>query len=156
MKVICLSGDGSRRASFSLNPILHLMLPAGIIALLIIGLSVNQMMGLYKLDDTPQQTLLSQNEVGKIITALEGQMETVSEIQKTYANYTVDVDTFSLEACKYISSYKASSLCPFVSSLDLAGLMQSPKSVSQYFLCNIKKQALQCPFKSTRAHMLRR
>lgn len=95
MKVICLSSDGSRRASFSLNPILHLMLPAGIIALLIIGLSVNQMMGLYKLDDTPQQTMLSQNEVGKIITALEGQMETVSEIQKTYANYTVDVDTFS-------------------------------------------------------------
>lgn len=95
MKVICLSGDGSRRASFSLNPVLHLMLPAGIIALLIIGLSVNQMMGLYKLDDTPQQTTLSQGEVGKIIEALEGQMATVSEIKKTYANYTVDVDTFS-------------------------------------------------------------
>lgn len=95
MKVICMSKDGSRRASFSLNPVLHLMLPAGIIALLVIGLSVNQMMGLYKLDDTPQQSMLSQQEVGKIITALEGQMETVSEIKKTYANYTVDVDTFS-------------------------------------------------------------
>ncbi len=95
MKVICLSNDGARRASFSLNPVLHLMLPAGIIALLIIGLSVNQMMGLYKLDNTPEQTTLGQNEVGKIISALEGQMATVSEIRKTYANYTVDVDTFS-------------------------------------------------------------
>lgn len=95
MKVICISGDGSRRASFSLNPVLHLMLPAAVLALLIIGLSVNQMLGLYKLDDTPKHTTLTQNEVSKIIDALEGQMETVSEIKKTYANYTVDVDTFS-------------------------------------------------------------
>ncbi|MEZ5536982.1 MAG: M23 family metallopeptidase [Thiolinea sp.] len=95
MKVICLSSDGSRRASFSLNPILHLMLPACGIALLVIGLSVNQMLGLYKLEDTPKHTTLTQSEVSKIISTLEGQMETVSEIKKTYANYTVDVDTFS-------------------------------------------------------------
>ncbi|MGB0847242.1 MAG: M23 family metallopeptidase [Thiolinea sp.] len=95
MKVICISRDGCRRASFDLNPMTHLVLPASIIALLIIGLSVNQMLGLYKLDNTPPQTTLTQQEAGRIFTALESQMAMVSEIKKTYANYTVDVDTFS-------------------------------------------------------------
>ena len=95
MKLICISRDGCRRASFDLNPVTHLVLPASIIALLIVGLSVNQMLGLYKLDNTPRQTTLTQQEAGKIFSALEGQMETVSEIKKAYANYTVDVDTFS-------------------------------------------------------------
>ncbi|PIE00520.1 MAG: hypothetical protein CSA79_03455 [Thiothrix nivea] len=95
MKVICISGDGSRRATFSLHPILHLVLPAGIIALLIVGLSVNQMLGLYKLDDTPKPSVLTRNAVSQMINALEKQMATVSEIKRTYASYTVDVDTFS-------------------------------------------------------------
>lgn len=95
MKVICLSEDGSRRASFSLHPWKHLIIPAGVVALLIIGLSVNQMLGLYKLDETPQNTTLSQEEAGKIISALEQQVSTVDQIKKAYANYTVDVDTLS-------------------------------------------------------------
>lgn len=36
MKVICLSDDGARRASFSLHPWKHLIIPAGIVALLLI------------------------------------------------------------------------------------------------------------------------
>ncbi len=96
MKVICLSDDGSRRASFSLHPWKHLIIPAGIIALLIIGLSINQMLGLYHLDDTPQNSNLSRDEAGKIISALEKQISTVDQIKKTYANYTVDVDTLSV------------------------------------------------------------
>lgn len=95
MKVICISRDGSRRASFDLHPMVHLILPAAIVALLLIGLSVNQMLGLYKLENTPGYTSLGQAEAAKILSALEGQMETVEEIKKTYANYTVDVDTFS-------------------------------------------------------------
>lgn len=96
MKVICLSDDGSRRASFSLHPWKHLIVPAGIVALLIIGLSLNQMLGLYRLDETPQNANLSQDEAGKIISALEKQISTVDQIKKTYANYTVDVDTLSV------------------------------------------------------------
>lgn len=95
MKVICLSEDGSRRASFSLHPWKHLIIPSGIVALLIIGLSVNQMLGLFKLDETPQNSTLSQEEAGKIISALEHQVSTVDQIKKAYANYTVDVDTLS-------------------------------------------------------------
>lgn len=95
MKVICISRDGCRRAAFDLNPMIHLVLPASIIALLIIGLSVNQMLGLYKLDNTPPQTTLGQHEAGRIFAALEEQMATVAKIKKAYANYTVDVDTFS-------------------------------------------------------------
>ncbi len=95
MKVICLSEDGSRRASFSLHPWKHLIIPSGLVALLIIGLSVNQMLGLYRLDETPQNTTLSQDEAGKIISALEQQISTVDQIKKAYANYTVDVDTLS-------------------------------------------------------------
>ncbi|HRJ51675.1 MAG TPA: M23 family metallopeptidase [Candidatus Thiothrix moscowensis] len=95
MKVICLSEDGSRRASFSLHPWKHLIIPSSIVALLIIGLSVNQMLGLYKLDATPQNASLSQAEAGKIISALEQQVTTVDQIKKAYANYTVDVDTLS-------------------------------------------------------------
>ncbi|MEZ5449725.1 MAG: M23 family metallopeptidase [Thiolinea sp.] len=78
-----------------MNPLTHLVLPAALVALLIIGLSVNQMLGLYKLEHTPPQTTLTQEEAGKIFAALEGQLETVAEIKKAYANYTVDVDTFS-------------------------------------------------------------
>lgn len=96
MKVICLSDDGSRRASFSLHPWKHLIIPAGLVALLIIGLSVNQMLGLYRLDNTPENTSLSKDEAGKIISALEEQISTVDKIKKTYANYTVDVDTLSV------------------------------------------------------------
>ncbi len=96
MKVICISRDGSRRASFSLNPITHLVVPASIVALLIIGLSVNQMLGLYRLDNTPQQASLTQEEAGKIMSVLEQQMSTVNQIKKTYSNYTVDVDTLSM------------------------------------------------------------
>lgn len=96
MKVICLSDDGSRRASFSLHPWRHLVIPAGIVALLIIGLSVNQMLGMYHLDEMPQNSNLSQDEAGKIISALEQQISTVDQIKKTYANYTVDVDTLSV------------------------------------------------------------
>ncbi len=95
MKVICISGDGCRRAAFDLNPILHLVLPASIIALLLIGLSANQMLGLYKLSDTPPQTTLTSYEAEKIFGTLETQMVTVAEIKKAYASYTVDVDTFS-------------------------------------------------------------
>lgn len=95
MKVICLSDDGSRRASFSLQPWKHLIIPAGIVALLIIGLSVNQMLGLYSLDATPKNAALSQPEAGKIISALEQQISTVDQIKKAYSNYTVDVDTLS-------------------------------------------------------------
>ena len=95
MKVICLSDDGSRRASFNLHPWKHLIIPAGLVALLLVGLSVNQMLGLYRLDRTPQTTALSQQEASKILTALERQITTVDQIKKTYANYTVDVDTLS-------------------------------------------------------------
>ena len=95
MKVICISRDGCRRAAFDLNPMLHLVLPAGIIALLLISLSVNQMLGLYKLSDTPPQATLSSHEAEKIFNTLEEQMATVAEIKKAYASYTVDVDIFS-------------------------------------------------------------
>ncbi|QTR50198.1 M23 family metallopeptidase [Candidatus Thiothrix anitrata] len=96
MKVICLSDDGSRRASFSLHPWKHLIVPAGLVALLIIGLSVNQMLGLYQLDATPQNAPLSQGDAGKIISAIEQQISTVDQIKKAYANYTVDVDTLAV------------------------------------------------------------
>ncbi|TXH67532.1 MAG: M23 family metallopeptidase [Thiothrix sp.] len=96
MKVICISRDGARRASFSLNPITHLVLPAALVALLIIGLSVNQMLGLYRLDDTPQQSSLTAEEAEKILSTLDQQMDTVNEIKKTYSTYTVDVDTLSV------------------------------------------------------------
>ncbi|HMT91845.1 M23 family metallopeptidase [uncultured Thiothrix sp.] len=96
MKVICISRDGARRASFSLNPITHLVLPASLVALLIIGLSVNQMLGLYRLDNTPQQNSLTAEEAEKILTTLGEQMNTVNEIKKTYSSYTVDVDTLSV------------------------------------------------------------
>lgn len=95
MKVICISRDGSRRASFDLNPFAHLILSAAVIALLIVGLSVNQMLGLQRLDQTPPQTTLTEEEAGKIFEALDTQLATVSEIKRAYANYTVDVDTFS-------------------------------------------------------------
>jgi murein DD-endopeptidase MepM/ murein hydrolase activator NlpD len=72
-----------------------LIIPAGIVALLIIGLSVNQMLGLYSLDATPQNATLSENEAGKIISALEQQISTVDQIKKAYSNYTVDVDTLA-------------------------------------------------------------
>lgn len=96
MKVICISRDGARRASFSLNPITHLVLPASLVALLIIGLSVNQMLGLYRLDNTPQYSSLTADEVEKILSTLNQQMSTVNEIKKTYSTYTVDVDTLAV------------------------------------------------------------
>jgi murein DD-endopeptidase MepM/ murein hydrolase activator NlpD len=96
VKVICLSDDGSRRASFSLHPWKHLIIPAGVVALLIIGLSINQMLGLYRLDATPQDASLSQGEAGKMISAIEQQISTVDQIKKAYANYTVDVDTLAV------------------------------------------------------------
>ncbi|MFZ1387577.1 MAG: M23 family metallopeptidase [Thiolinea sp.] len=95
MKVICISRDGSRRASFSLNPITHLVLPASLVALLILALSVNQMLGLYRLDNTPQHSSLTAEEAEKIISTLDQQLNTVNEIKKTYSTYTVDVDTLS-------------------------------------------------------------
>lgn len=96
MQVICLSDDGSRRSSFMLHPWKHLIIPAGIVALLLVGLSVNQMFGLYRLDATPQHSALSGNDAGKLLSALEQQISTVDQIKKTYANYTVDVDTLSV------------------------------------------------------------
>lgn len=95
MKVICLSQDGSRRASFCLNPWTHLILPALVVALLIGGLSINQILGLYQLDNTPQQTQLSEKETSKILAALELQMSTVKQIKEKYSNYTVDVDALT-------------------------------------------------------------
>ena len=95
MKVICLSQDGSRRASFCLNPWTHLIIPALVVALLIGGLSINQILGLYQLDNTPQQTQLSEKETGKILSALEKQMSTVKQIKEKYSNYTVDVDALT-------------------------------------------------------------
>ena len=95
MKVICLSQDGSRRASFCLNPWTHLIIPALVVALLIGGLSINQILGLYQLDNTPQQTRLSEKETGKILSALEQQMSTVKQIKEKYSNYTVDVDALT-------------------------------------------------------------
>ena len=96
MKVICISRDGTRRASFTLNPITQLILPATLVALLLVGLSVNQMLGLYRLDNTPQLTSLTPEKAEKIIATLDQQLNTVSEIKKTYAAYTVDVDTLSM------------------------------------------------------------
>ncbi len=96
MKVICLSDDGSRRASFQLHPWKHLIIPAALIALLIIGLSINQMLGLYRLDATPQYSSLSVAEASKMMSALETQLSTVDQIKKAYANYTVDVDTLAV------------------------------------------------------------
>jgi murein DD-endopeptidase MepM/ murein hydrolase activator NlpD len=96
MQVICLSDDGSRRSSFALHPWKHLIIPAGIVALLLVGLSINQMFGLYRLDATPQHAALSGNDAGKLLSALEQQISTVEQIKKTYANYTVDVDTLSV------------------------------------------------------------
>ena len=95
MKVICLSQDGSRRASFCLNPWTHLIIPALLVALLIGGLSINQILGLYQLDNTPQQAQLSEHETSKILTALEKQMSTVKQIKEKYSNYTVDVDALT-------------------------------------------------------------
>lgn len=95
MKVICLSQDGSRRASFCLNPWTHLIIPALVVALLIGGLSINQILGLYQLDNTPQQTQLSEKETGKILSALAEQMSTVKQIKEKYSNYTVDVDALT-------------------------------------------------------------
>lgn len=97
MKVICLSQDGSRRASFCLNPWTHLIIPALVVALLIGGLSINQILGLYQLDNTPQQTQLSEKETGKILSALEKQMSTVKKIKEKYSNYTVDVDALTIK-----------------------------------------------------------
>ncbi len=97
MKVICLSQDGSRRASFCLNPWTHLIIPAFIVALLIGGLSINQILGLYQLDNTPKQTQLSEKETSKILAALEKQMSTVAEIKEKYSNYTVDVDALTIK-----------------------------------------------------------
>lgn len=96
MQVICLSDDGSRRTSFMLQPWKHLIIPAGLLALLLVGLSVNQMRGLYRLDATPQNAELSENDAGKLLSALEQQISTVDQIKKAYANYTVDVDTLSV------------------------------------------------------------
>lgn len=96
MQVICLSDDGSRRTSFILHPWKHLIIPAGIVALLLVGLSINQMLGLYRLDSTPQNADISQHEAGKLLSALEQQISTVDQIKKAYANYTVDVDTLSV------------------------------------------------------------
>jgi murein DD-endopeptidase MepM/ murein hydrolase activator NlpD len=96
MQVICLSDDGSRRTSFMLQPWKHLIIPAGIVALLLVGLSINQMFGLYRLDATPQNAVLSGNDTGKLLSALEQQISVVDQIKKTYANYTVDVDTLSV------------------------------------------------------------
>jgi murein DD-endopeptidase MepM/ murein hydrolase activator NlpD len=64
--------------------------------LLLVGLSINQMFGLYRLDATPQNTDLSKKDAGKLLSALEQQISTVDQIKKTYANYTVDVDTLSV------------------------------------------------------------
>lgn len=66
MQVICLSDDGSRRTSFILQPWQHLIIPAGVIALLLLGLSINQMLGLYRLDSTPQNADISRNDAGKL------------------------------------------------------------------------------------------
>lgn len=96
MQVICLSDDGSRRTSFILHPWKHLIIPAGVVALLLVGLSINQMLGLYRLDATPQNADISQAEAGKLLSALEEQISTVDQIKKAYANYTVDVDTLSV------------------------------------------------------------
>lgn len=95
MKVICLSQDGSRRASFCLNPWTHLIIPAFFVALLIGGLSINQILGLYQLENTPQQSQLSEQETSKILTALEQQMLIVKQIKQKYSNYTVDVDALT-------------------------------------------------------------
>ena len=95
MKVICLSQDGSRRASFCLNPWTHLIIPAFLVALLIGGLSINQILGLYQLENTPQQSQLSEQETSKILTALEQQMLMVKQIKQKYSNYTVDVDALT-------------------------------------------------------------
>ena len=97
MKVICLSQDGSRRASFCLNPWTHLIIPALVVALLIGGLSINQILGLYQLDNTPKQTQLSEKETSKILAALEKQMSTVTKIKEKYSNYTVDVDALTIK-----------------------------------------------------------
>lgn len=91
MRVICLSEDGSRKASFDLNPWTHLIIPAMFIALLIGGLSINQILGLYKLDQTAQHSQLSEAETQKILASLEHQMATVHEIKEKYSYYTIDV-----------------------------------------------------------------
>lgn len=95
MKVICISQDGLRHASFILNPWTHLIVPAVIVALLLIGLSINQMLGLHSLDTTPKQVAMNTGEAEKIIQTLDQQMTAVGEIKKAYANYTVDIDTIS-------------------------------------------------------------
>jgi len=65
------------------------------VALLIGGLSINQILGLYQLENTPQQSQLSEQETSKILTALEQQMLMVKQIKQKYSNYTVDVDALT-------------------------------------------------------------
>ncbi|MGV6810020.1 MAG: M23 family metallopeptidase [bacterium] len=91
MRVICLSEDGAKKASFDLNPWTHLIIPALFVALLIGGLSINQILGLYKLDQTAQYNQLSEAETQKILASLEQQIDTVHEIKEKYSYYTVDV-----------------------------------------------------------------
>lgn len=95
MRVICLSEDGARKASFDLNPWTHLVIPAMVVALLIGGLSINQILGLYKLEKTAQHSQLSEAETKKILSSLEQQMATVHDIKEKYSHYTVDVEALT-------------------------------------------------------------
>lgn len=95
MQIICLSEDGSRRTSFFLHPWKHIIIPLGVLGLLLMGLSVNQMLGLYRLAATPSNAALSLDDAQKLTQGLQQQIATLEQIKQTYANHTVDVDALS-------------------------------------------------------------
>ncbi|HPE59701.1 MAG TPA: M23 family metallopeptidase [Thiolinea sp.] len=96
MKIICVSHDGTRRSAFDLNPVTHLVLPAVLITLLIIALSVNQMLGLFRLADTPQAVELTEDQASLVMETLRDQVLALSEVKRQVSSYTVDVDTLAL------------------------------------------------------------
>ena len=96
MKIICISHGGARRSAFDLNPVTHLVFPAVLVTLLIIALSVNQMLGLFRLADTPQPVDLGEDQASLVMETLRDQVLVLSEVRRQVSSYTVDVDTLAL------------------------------------------------------------
>lgn len=96
MKILCVSDDGLRRMTVTINPLTHVILPAFILALVLVALSFNRWFGMPQLEQTPQTLALDTQSTAVLYQGMEQQLATLSALQTAFTNYRVDVDTLSV------------------------------------------------------------
>lgn len=95
MKVICISDDGLRRITIVINPLTHIILPALLLTLVMLVLSL-RWWGMPQLKHTPPSLALGSQSVTLLHKGIDQQLTALSSLQKTLSTYHTDIQTLAI------------------------------------------------------------